>query len=183
MNHIRFGQRVEYTDSPARLRAYFRGVLISLMVVASSSFAAEQSTGQQTINSMLDQFHEMASQANFKGYFELYHPEGVFIGTDAEERWDLDAFKAYAKPHFDAGRGWTYRVVERHLAGQGDVRWFDELLWNDKLGPCRGSGVIEKYNGQWRVRHYVLSLAVPNEIAEAVGEQSKQIETRYAPAD
>ena len=144
---------------------------------------SNSSADQSAIHQMLDQFHERASQADFEGYFALYHPEGVFIGTDAEERWDLEAFKAYAKPHFDEGKGWTYRVLERHLAGEGEIRWFDELLWNDWLGPCRGSGVVARVNGEWRVRHYVLSLAVPNEIAAAVGEQAISVDQSLAPAE
>ena len=28
---------------------------------------------------------------------------------------------------------------------------------------CRGSGVLKKVNGQWKIAHYVLSIAVPNE--------------------
>jgi hypothetical protein len=38
----------------------------------------------------------------------MFAPDGIFIGTDATERWTVAEFKAYAKPHFDKGRGWTY---------------------------------------------------------------------------
>jgi hypothetical protein len=161
------------------LRRVFQLAVLLLPWGVLSNSSADQSA----IHQMLDQFHERASQADFEGYFGLYHPEAVFIGTDAEERWDLEAFKAYAKPHFDEGKGWTYRVLERHLAGEGEIRWFDELLWNDWLGPCRGSGVIARVNGEWRVRHYVLSLAVPNEIAAAVGEQAISVDQSLAPAE
>lgn len=163
-------------------RALRRVFLLALFLLPWGVFS-NPSADQSAIHQMLDQFHELASQADFEGYFGLYHPEGVFIGTDAEERWDLEAFKAYAKPHFDEGKGWTYRVLERHLAGEGEIRWFDELLWNDWLGPCRGSGVVARVNGEWRVRHYVLSLAVPNEIAAAVGEQAMSVDQSLAPAE
>jgi len=161
----------------------FRRVFQLAVFLLPWGVLSNPSADQSAIHQMLDQFHELASQADFEGYFGLYHPEGVFIGTDAEERWDLEAFKAYAKPHFDEGKGWTYRVLERHLAGEGEIRWFDELLWNDWLGPCRGSGVVERVNGMWRVRHYVLSLAVPNEIAATVGEQAISVDQSLAPAE
>jgi hypothetical protein len=28
---------------------------------------------------------------------------------------------------------------------------------------CRGSGVLEKVKGKWKIKHYVLSIAIPNE--------------------
>ena len=28
---------------------------------------------------------------------------------------------------------------------------------------CRGSGVLQKVDGTWKIAHYVLSIAVPNE--------------------
>jgi hypothetical protein len=31
---------------------------------------------------------------------------------------------------------------------------------------CRGSGVLRKENGKWKIAHYVLSIAVPNEFVD-----------------
>ncbi len=56
---------------------------------------------------VLDDFHRAASEADGEAYFGLFAAEGVFLGTDATERWTVDEFRAYAKPHFDRGRGWT----------------------------------------------------------------------------
>ncbi|MEH6514626.1 MAG: nuclear transport factor 2 family protein, partial [Maribacter arcticus] len=33
---------------------------------------------------------------------------------------------------------------------------------------CRGSGVLKKVNGEWKIAHYVLSIAVPNENVDAL---------------
>src|SRR5688572_25567219 len=57
----------------------------------------------------LDDFHDAAGRADEQRYFAHFAPEGVFLGTDGSERWDVAAFRAYAHPHFAAGRGWTYR--------------------------------------------------------------------------
>ena len=96
------------------------------------------------------------------------------MGTDKTERWTIDAFKSYAAPAFEDGHGWTYKVVERNWEGEGDTRWFDEILLNEKLGHCRGTGVVEKVGGNWKIAHYSLTLLIPNDIAETVGSQSKR---------
>ena len=158
------------------------GLVGWLVLIAQFSLPAySEQTDGAAIHSQLDRLHQMASQADFEAYFALYSPDAVFIGTDAGERWTIDEFKAYAEPHFSAGRGWTYRTIERHIMGQGGVRWFDELLWNEKLGPCRGSGVMVEVGDGWLVSHYVLSLAVPNQIAGEVGGQSIAIEKARRP--
>ena len=166
-----------------KLSAFLKFILLAWLVMASqfSLHAHGEQTDDLAIHSQLDRLHEMASQANFNDYFALYAPDAMFIGTDAGERWTIDEFKAYAEPHFSAGRGWTYQSIERHIMGEGAVRWFDELLWNEKLGPCRGSGVMVKVGDEWLVSHYVLSLAVPNQIAVEVGGQSIAIEKARRP--
>ena len=166
-----------------KLGAFLKFALLAWLVVAAqfSLHANGEHTDDAAIHSQLDRLHQMASKANFDDYFALYAPDAVFIGTDAGERWTIDEFKAYAKPHFSAGRGWTYQTIERHIMGQGGVRWFDELLWNEKLGPCRGSGVMVKMGNEWLFSHYVLSLAVPNQIAGEVGGQSIDIEKARRP--
>ncbi len=140
--------------------------LMSLSAVAQDGLA---------INQLLDGLHDDAANARFESYFERYTDDGIFLGTDRAERWTIPQFKAYAKPIFDAGRGWSYSVIERNLEGRGDTRWFDEVLFNNKLGPCRGSGVVVKTPSGWRIAHYSLTLLIPNDIAEDVGGQSKAL--------
>ena len=41
------------------------------------------------------------------------------------------------------------------------------------MGVCRGSGVVKKVNGDWKIEHYVLSLTVPNENINAVVKVNK----------
>ena len=125
---------------------------------------------RDAINTVLDDFHDAASKADGPRYFDHFTPDGVFIGTDATERWDVTAFRAYAEPHFGAGRGWTYVPTTRHIALSPDrgTAWFDESLQNEHFGDVRGSGVLV-YDGQrWRVAQYVLSFPVPNEVAAEV---------------
>ena len=112
----------------------------------------------------LDTWHRAAGTADFDAYFNLMTSDAVFIGTDASENWQIEEFKAYAKPHFDAGKAWNFKAVERHIyvGNEGDVAWFDELL-NTQMKLCRGSGVLRKESGKWKIAHYVLSIVIPNE--------------------
>jgi hypothetical protein len=48
--------------------------------------------------------------------------------------------------------------------------FFDELLDNEKLGLCRGSGVLRRMGGEWKVMQYNLSIPIPNEKALQVAE-------------
>lgn len=100
----------------------------------------------------------------------------MFLGTDATERWTVEQFRAYAEPHFAAGKGWTYRSTERHVAVDpaGAYAWFDELLDNEKLGTCRGSGVLRREGGAWKVVLYDLSIPIPNALAYDVAEQIRK---------
>ena len=125
-------------------------------------------------DALLDGLHQDAHEGNFQSYFERYTSDAVFLGTDKSERWSMDEFKAYAEPAFADGRGWTYEVVERNWEGDSQTLWFDEILFNEKLGHCRGTGVVEWVKGEWKIAHYALTMLVPNEIAADVGSQTKE---------
>jgi ketosteroid isomerase-like protein len=131
---------------------------------------AAPATATHEIEQVLDQFHQAAAKADGATYFGLFAPEGVFLGTDASERWTVEEFKAYAAPHFAKGQGWTYVSTARHvaLAPAGDVAWFDELLTNKSYGVCRGTGVLRRIGAAWRISQYHLTIPVPNQLADKV---------------
>lgn len=139
---------------------------------------------ERDILSTLDQLHAAASNADESAYFALYAPEAVFIGTDATERWTKEEFRAYAKPYFDQGKGWTYtpRAGTRHVTvvpgTDGRVAFFEELLDNSKYGTCRGTGVVRRIDGKWRVCQYHLTFPVPNDLAEKVTGEIKVFEQK-----
>jgi len=123
----------------------------------------------EKLDNLVDGLHQDAHTGNFESYFDRYTNNAVFLGTDKTERWTIEEFKAYAKPAFSDGHGWTYSVIKRNWEGDGNTRWFDEILFNEKLGHCRGTGVVENINGEWKVSHYALTMLVPNSIAAKVG--------------
>lgn len=144
-----------------------RNLVLFCCWMLSAYGTAAQSAPQDEVAQVLDTFHRAAATADLAAYTAQMGPDMVFLGTDATERWQGQAFVDFARPHFTAGKGWTYTVRERHidLAPSGDVAWFDELLDNAKLGLCRGSGVLLKGPDGWKLQQYNLSMPVPNEIA------------------
>lgn len=123
-----------------------------------------QDTTRQAIGNVLDAWHQAAARADFDTYFGYMTPNAVFIGTDATEYWTGDGFKEFAKPYFDRGKAWRFTSVDRHVYVNeaGTLAWFDELL-DTQMELCRGSGVLEKIGDSWKIAHYVLSIAVPND--------------------
>ena len=118
-----------------------------------------------TVDETLDLFHRLASDADVN-YFDLFSNEAVFIGTDATERWTLSAFKDYALPCFEKGRGWTYLPVSRHISYAPDrtMAWFDEILDNQRFGTTRSSGVLVRTTQSgWKVSQYHLTVPIPND--------------------
>jgi hypothetical protein len=124
------------------------------------------------IEAVLDDLHLAASEADGRRYFSHFAAGAVFIGTDETERWDIPAFKAFADPVFSEGRGWTYVPRERHvyLGTYGTTAWFDERLWNEKYGACRGTGVMVRVEERWKIAQYNLAFPVPNELTPRLVE-------------
>ncbi len=155
---------------------------LACAVSCRSAPLAETGSGARerlAIDAVLDDWHSAASKADGERYFGHLSEDAVFLGTDATERWTKIEFRAYAEPYFARGTGWTYEPRERHvmLAPHGEFAWFDEKLWNEKYGECRGTGVMRKEGGRWRIAHYSLTLLVPNDVAGEVVEIIRRRET------
>jgi hypothetical protein len=120
---------------------------------------------EKAIGSAIDDWHDAAAKADEGRYFAHFARRAVFLGTDATERWEVAAFRAYAHPHFAQGKAWTMRATARHVTmGEGGaVAWFDEVLETKNLGPARGSGVVVREAGAWKIAQYNLAITVPNE--------------------
>lgn len=117
-----------------------------------------------TLNALVDAWHHAAATADEDAFFGAMAADGVYIGTDATERWDRDTFRAWAQKAFDREVAWAFQPRDRHIALSADGRnaWWDELL-DTWMGVCRASGVLELQPNGWKITHYQLSLAIPNE--------------------
>lgn len=123
------------------------------------------------INRTLDSFHQAATDADYIRYFSLLADDAVFLGTDSTERWTKKQFSAYVKPYFSKGKGWRYVSNKRNISivdSHPNIAFFDELLLNDNYGLCRGTGVLIKSGGDWKILQYNLSVTVPNSVAKQV---------------
>ncbi len=142
--------------------------MLSLTVAILLGAPAASPATMAAIDDTLDDFHRAAAAADEPRYFGHFAPDGVFLGTDPNERWSVEAFRAYAHPLFAAGKGWKYVPRERHVSVDRDLAWFDEILDSAKYGACRGTGVLELVDGKWLVAQYSLTFLVPNAVAEKV---------------
>ncbi|WP_299258768.1 nuclear transport factor 2 family protein [uncultured Aquimarina sp.] len=133
---------------------------------------------KKEINQILEKWHKAAADASYDTYFGLMTVDAIFIGTDATENWDLTSFKAFSKPYFDKGKAWSFSTLERNIFTQtkANLAWFDELL-DTQMGICRGSGVLEKTKEGWKIKHYVLSIAIPNENVKEITALKKTFDT------
>jgi len=138
--------------------------------VPTSLSAKDRGVEKGHVAQGLDAFHLAASQADASAYLGWLAPNAIFVGTDATEHWDRKAFADYVNRYFGKGKGWKMSVEWRRviLSSTGQVAWFEEKLRHAKYGPLRGSGVMEKLKGQWKVAQYVLSFPIPNDKAKQV---------------
>lgn len=157
------------------LRQFTLGLLVTSFAAAAGFASGPQVsplalTPEAEVASTLDAFHAAAARADEAAYFDLIAPGGVFLGTDASERWEKEAFRAFARPYFSQGKGWTFVPRDRHVAltGGGTIAWFDERLDSASYGECRGTGVLERTDGRWRILQYHLTIPVPNDLAKEI---------------
>jgi hypothetical protein len=154
---------------PLRRRFTCLALVVGLAATACAPMPARSTpspTAEADVARVLDDWHDAAAKADEERYFGHIAEGGVFLGTDMTERWEKQAFRAYAHPHFAKGKAWSFHAVERHVRfdADGETAWFDERLETPNLGPARGSGVLVRGdNGVWRIAHYDLSVPIPNE--------------------
>jgi len=142
-------------------------IVLLVIMAACSSFSIYRSQSDKEkdkINIVLDNWHKAAAEAQFDTYFNIMTGDAIFIGTDAAENWNKTQFQAFAKPFFDRGKAWSFTAIERHVYfdKSGKTAWFDELL-NTQMKICRGSGILVKVGNDWKIKHYVLSMTIPND--------------------
>src|SRR5271157_2940757 len=138
-------------------------------ILLLTAFAFAQSPAEK-VGAVLDDWHQAAAAADESRYFSHFAANGVFMGTDGTERWTVDEFRVWAKPHFDRKKAWSFQPHDRHIDFSSDesVAWFDEALDTPNLGPARGSGVLVRQRGTWKIAQYNLSIPIPNALAGQV---------------
>lgn len=130
---------------------------------------------EKEIHTFLNNWHHAAAIADAKLFFGSMHKDSVYIGTDATERWSKDVFEKWCIFAFARESAWTFIPLERkiYLPLDNNYAWFDETL-DTWMGICRGSGVIVREKKKWKIKHYHLSVTVPNEFVNEFMDLVKQ---------
>lgn len=150
--------------------------LFTINCIADDHAKAVNSNNQAiAINTLLDDFHDAAAKADKDRYLGHFTNTGVFLGTDDWERWPLQEFTEYVTKGFADGTGWVYVPESREIIfdPSGAIAWFDEITVSEKWGRFRGTGMLRKIDGKWKIQTYSLSVLVPNESWEAVSKINK----------
>lgn len=120
---------------------------------------------------MLNDWHLSAADADADVYLGHMALDAVFLGPDAEERWDMARFRSYVNMAFAANRAWSYAPFDRHvIVGGGglDVAWFDERIDSGEFSGLRGTGVLRREGDAWKIVHYSLTYTIPFGIKDEV---------------
>ena len=160
-------------------KIFFQIALLFIISSCVSNKNLSEETSKSKINSIVDKWHKDAAETNFQAYFDAIADDGIFIGTDATENWNKKDFMTFSKPFFDKGKAWDFTSLERNIyfSTDGKTAWFDELL-NTQMKICRGSGVLVRINNDWKIKHYVLSMTIPNDNSTEVISIKSTIEDK-----
>jgi hypothetical protein len=145
------------------------GILVPFLAVAADV--------ETDIGVVLDDFHDAAAHGDKSRYLGHMTDDAVFMGTDEWERWPkYPDFTDYVNMRFKDGKGWDYRSVERtiEVSDDGETAWFDEVVFSERNGRFRGTGVLVQERGTWKIAHYAMSFLVFNEDWEEVIELTRQ---------
>lgn len=126
---------------------------------------------EDALNTIMDNWHIAVAQTDSTAYFTPMADNFVFLGTDDGEHWNKAEFTEFAMPFFKKKKAWDFKPVLRRwdYSADGNTAWFDEKL-DTWMGRTRGSGVLERQNGVWKITQYNLTITVPNDDMDAVIE-------------
>lgn len=126
---------------------------------------SREDLAKKAIHQLMDAWHKAAAEADADAFYGKMTEDGIYIGTDISERWLRDELRSWAKSAFDKAPAWDFKAKDRVIyldPNDADLAWLEETLetW---MGPCRGSAVLKRTTDGWRIKHYHLAVAVPND--------------------
>lgn len=117
------------------------------------------------LDRLLNNWHKDVVSLELDSFFDLMTDDFFYLGTDPGERWSKAQFRAFCEPYFlEKKQTWNFKPIQRfwQFSGDGSVAWFDENL-DTWMEECRGSGVFEKIDGEWKISQYNLTVLIENE--------------------
>lgn len=156
-------------------------LLLSLLACKEKSPKIDlQIDVKEQVNQLLNQWHRDVATFDYAAYFDKMSEDAIFVGTDASEVWSKREFQEFSKPYFDKKETWDFKPITRNIYFKESekIAWFDETLetW---MGICRGSGVVIYEEENWKIKHYVLSVAIPNESIKEVISVKKERDSLF----
>ncbi len=138
--------------------------------VATAQSVDTDLESRQAIDDLLTRFRRAAAQADADRYFDCLDGDGIFFGTDGQERFTVEQLKDALQPSFSQGTGWQHKIRQRHIFVGPDskIGWFDEQSERANFGEMRTTGVVKKTAEGWKIVQYHVALVVPNEAVDEV---------------
>jgi ketosteroid isomerase-like protein len=144
----------------------YQHLLFLTFLISAVGLADNLDAERLAVGTVIDDFHDAAKHGDKTRYLGHMTDDAVFMGTDEWERWPKHPeFSKYVDGRFKDGSGWNYRSVERviRVADSADMAWFDEVVFSETNGRFRGTGVVTREDGEWKIAHYAMSFLVFNE--------------------
>ena len=162
----------------------FSHLIILALLFSTAAMADNQDSELEAVNRVLDDFHDAAAQGDKQRYLDHLTDDGVFLGTDEWERWPKHPdFVDYVGSRFNDGVGGNDKAGERSIncSMSGDLAWFDEVVFSEDNGRFRGTGVLARQDGSWKIAHYAMSFLVLNENWDEVIELTRKTKEKKEP--
>ena len=159
----------------------FQYLAFLAMLFSVTAVADNQETDLLAIGAVIDNFHDAAAHGDKTRYLDQLTDDAVFMGTDEWERWPKQPdFIDYVGSRFKDGTGWKYQSVERtiKISASSEFAWFDEVIFSASNGRFRGTGVLSRQDGRWKIAHYAMSFLIFNENWDDVIELSRKAKAR-----
>ncbi len=149
--------------------------LFVILAIVGLSF--QSVSKKPSLDEIVDQWHLAAANADYDDYFGLMDDSFVFLGTADGERWGKIEFSKFSKPYFDKGKAWSFKARNRNwsFSKNNKIAWFDEEL-DTWMRDCRGSGILVKKKGEWKIVYYNLTVLIENEkMSEFIALRDKKL--------
>ncbi len=114
---------------------------------------------------LMNNWHKDVAALELDAFFNLMSEDFFYLGTDPGERWSKKEFRKFCEPYFlEKKQTWNFKPIKRNwdISPDGKFAWFDESL-DTWMEECRGSGVMIKENGEWKIVQYNLTVLIENE--------------------
>ena len=136
--------------------------ITSCIFLISNMSKAQNET--ENVNNLLTAWHKAAATADGDFFFGTMAEDGIYLGTDKTEKWTRDEMREWAKEYFERESAWSFEATSRdvYFSADGKTAWFNEKL-NTWMGICKGTGVLVKQKGKWKIALYDLSVTIDND--------------------